>query len=63
MKVTLKKPHTHAGKDYKPGEQIDVDEARAKWLAELEVIDFPGGSVSPPLTTTGTQSAAPSGKE
>jgi len=34
MIVTLIKPHTDAGKDYEPGELLDVDEATAHWLIE-----------------------------
>ncbi len=37
MRIELLKTHTHAGKSYQPGERIDIDEAAAKWLIELEV--------------------------
>jgi hypothetical protein len=30
--VKLIKPHTDAGRDYKPGDTLDVDEATARWL-------------------------------
>lgn len=30
--VMLKKPHTHAKKDYEPGETIEVNELDAEWL-------------------------------
>jgi hypothetical protein len=36
-KITLLKPHTHAGKDYQPGHTIEVNERQAKWLREIGV--------------------------
>ncbi|AGG89928.1 hypothetical protein R2APBS1_2851 [Rhodanobacter denitrificans] len=39
MIVTLKKDHTHAGKDYPAGAEIDVPPHDAEWLAANEVID------------------------
>lgn len=50
MQVTLKKPHTHAGKQKQPGDPIDVDAGTAEWLAGLGVIDPPpveSGTVKP----------------
>ena len=41
MKVTLKQPHTHAGKPCQPGDEIDVTPEQAKWLAEQGVIEAP----------------------
>jgi hypothetical protein len=38
MKVTLLKPHTHAGDQKKPGDKIDVDADIAQWLADQGVI-------------------------
>ena len=37
MRIELLKAHTHAGKPCQPRERIDIDEASAKWLIELEV--------------------------
>lgn len=37
--VTLQKPHTHAGHDYKPGDKITVRAAQAEWLREQGVIE------------------------
>jgi hypothetical protein len=34
MKVTLLKPHKHAGKKYAADEKIEVNEADAQWLAD-----------------------------
>lgn len=39
MKVTLLKPHKHAGIDRRVGDEIEVTEAQAIWLAEQKVID------------------------
>lgn len=46
MKVKLNKDHTHAGKQHKAGEEIDVPAHDAKWLADNEVIDPLQGSTS-----------------
>lgn len=37
MKVRLLKAHTHAGVDYRPGDELDIGEADARWLQENEV--------------------------
>jgi hypothetical protein len=37
--VKLVKPHTDAGKDYAPGDTLDVDEATAQWLIEHGVAE------------------------
>lgn len=34
MKVKLLKPHTHAGKPRAAGDQIEVSEPVARWLAD-----------------------------
>lgn len=39
MKVTLKKPHTHAGVEHPAGAEIDVTEQDAVFLMEHGVID------------------------
>ena len=38
VKVTLKKWHTHAGKRYEAGEQIEVTEPERAWLKAREII-------------------------
>lgn len=38
-KVTLKKSHTHGGKDYKPGDTIDVCLGDKAWLKKHGVIE------------------------
>ena len=38
VKVTLERPHRHAGKDYKPGESIEVTVAQAIRLEKYGVI-------------------------
>jgi hypothetical protein len=38
VKVTLAKPHTHAGKDYKAGDSIIVSQRVAQWLKDNDVI-------------------------
>lgn len=50
MKVTLKKDHTHAGNPHKAGDQIEVDQHDAEWLAANQVID--------PLPANGKRGAA-----
>lgn len=48
-KVTLIKPHTHAGKDYPAGAELAVDEPTAHWLVEQGVIAAAeGGAPKPP---------------
>jgi hypothetical protein len=37
--VTLLKPHTDSGRDYQPGDLLDVDESTAHWLIELGVAE------------------------
>lgn len=37
VKVTLAKPHTHEGVDYQAGQELDVDQVTAKWLADNHV--------------------------
>lgn len=37
-KVTLLKPHTHAGKAHEKGAEIEVDAATAAWLRGAQVI-------------------------
>lgn len=37
MRIELLQAHTHAGKPYKLGEYLDLDESSAKWLIELKV--------------------------
>ncbi|MDH1766254.1 hypothetical protein N5D37_11395 [Comamonas aquatica] len=37
-KVTLLKPHTHAGQAHEAGAEIEVDAATAAWLRGAEVI-------------------------
>lgn len=39
--VTLLKPHTHAGVDYKADDKIEVNEADKAWLVANEVIAAP----------------------
>lgn len=35
--VELLKPHTHAGRQYRPRERIELDTALARWLVETGV--------------------------
>ena len=35
--VELLKPHTHAGREYRPRERIELDTALARWLVEVGV--------------------------
>lgn len=38
VRVTLLKPHTHAGKDRLVGEEIDITAAQRTWLQSLGVV-------------------------
>lgn len=37
--VKLKKPHTHQGKDCKPGDEITVRQKQADWLIRIEAAE------------------------
>lgn len=63
MKYRLRHPHTHAGKQYAAGDEIEIDQATADWLdqrhAEREAAALPappdvpeGGVTTRPVTTT-----------
>lgn len=45
-KVTLKKWHTHAGKRYEAGDQIEVTEPERAWLEAREIIARSSAKVS-----------------
>ncbi|MEG1971312.1 MAG: hypothetical protein RR101_14465 [Burkholderiaceae bacterium] len=48
-KVTLIKPHTHAGRAYPVAAEIDIDAADAAWLADAGVIaPVPAATTKPP---------------
>ena len=49
MKVKLNKPHEHAGEQYEAGEQIEVTQGQANWLADQGIIDKPKSSNVTPL--------------
>ena len=36
--VTLIQPHTHRGKLYQPGDEIDVSDGTARWLEKRTII-------------------------
>lgn len=38
IEVVLTKPHRHRGRDYQPGQKIDVSEAEARFLQNNKVI-------------------------
>lgn len=48
VKVKLKAEHTHAGKDYAAGTELDVDKATAEWLTKAGVIDATVAASSAP---------------
>jgi hypothetical protein len=50
--VTLLKPHTDAGKDYAPGDALDVDQATAQWLIEHGVAEAAPDPESELMNTT-----------
>lgn len=39
-KVTLLDTHTHAGKDYGAGDEIDLPQDSAQWLVDLKRAEF-----------------------
>lgn len=39
VKVTLSKPHTHAGQDYAAGSAIEVERCDAEFLLHIKAID------------------------
>lgn len=44
VKVTLTKNHTHAGRPYKAGAQIEVGQHDIEWLVDKKVIEpLPNG--------------------
>lgn len=55
MKVTLQKPHTHAGAQKQAGDTIEVDADTARWLAEQGVI----APVAAPAAPAAAAPAAP----
>ena len=36
-RVNLLKPHRHAGRDYQPGQSLELPEDKAEWLVALGV--------------------------
>lgn len=38
IEVTLEKAHTHAGREYQPGQKINVTESEGKFLLNNKVI-------------------------
>jgi hypothetical protein len=61
MKVTLNKPHTHAGVDHPAGAVINVTHTDAEWLIAADVISPPNASPRGDTdTTTGAHDHAES---
>ncbi|MNF81920.1 hypothetical protein D3C84_642120 [compost metagenome] len=48
VSVVLAKPHTHAGKDYQPGDTITVTAKQKAFLEENEVLPKPAARVDAP---------------
>lgn len=48
VKVKLKAAHTHAGKDYPAGAELEVGKATAEWLIKAGVIDAPAAVPAKP---------------
>lgn len=38
-RVKLLKPHRHAGRDYKPGQFLELPEAKAAWLISVDTAE------------------------
>lgn len=51
MRVILTQPHTHAGKDYVPGDDLELSERTAHWLHSIQSADIvdasPEGAAEP----------------
>lgn len=55
VKVTLSKPHTHAGQYYEAGSEIEVERCDAEFLLRIKAIDkLPAAGKA-----DGTQTSAP----
>lgn len=54
MKVKLKAVHTHAGKKYKPDDEIEVSEGERIWLEERGVIEKSQAAPTTPSTRNST---------
>ena len=52
--VTLKQPHTHAGKNYPKGATLSLSRQEAEFLLARKVIDVLPAASEPDLTTTET---------
>lgn len=54
MNIELLKPHTHAGANFAPGHQLDLDEATALWLIEAGVAKAAAALDEPPIKPQST---------
>lgn len=49
-RINLLKPHRHAGRDYQPGQSLELPEDKAEWLVALGVASAepaPGTAAKP----------------
>lgn len=47
VRIELLKPHRHAGRDYKPGQYLELPDGKAQWLVST------GAARTAPATTPG----------
>ncbi len=59
MKYRLRHPHTHAGKEYAVGDEIEIDQATADWLDQRHA----ERELTITTTTTPVPAGAPEGGE
>lgn len=50
VRIELLKPHRHAGRDYKPGQFLELPEDKAGWLVPLDVAKAAPPPAAPPAT-------------
>ena len=52
MKIKLTHPHTHAGRKYPAGAEIDLPDRKAQWLIGLERAEKAGKAAAKTTTKT-----------
>lgn len=57
MRVTLLKPHRHAGRDYKPGAALTLRPDQAEWLIGVGVAQAAVETAATPASSSKTAKA------
>lgn len=50
VRIELLKPHRHAGRDYKPGQYLELPEEKAAWLVSVGTAKAVPASAGAPAT-------------